>query len=311
MTFTVTYREKNGAKAEVEIEAANRAGRSKPARRIDQQRALCRLLRHPCRRAAYRAPIYGCERIGKTASCGETWRDVAVECRVAAEFVADALLRVEHKNGNSDVVANGFHDGCQIGIARDEDKAVGTSFVCVAKHRVRDVHVRHLLRDAKHLDATIGASLVAGSAGLTDRGKKFGLFAIAAFDDLDERPVGKCVEILPLPLGMALVGGFVDYARREVLDGNDRVVWIEQLGGECLKVKPFVGGASELSVVEVACVDVDDRVFHSLLLKVQEPGLRPALRRLPESRRVKRPVIGGVRKYSKSLVAAQGGRAIK
>jgi hypothetical protein len=30
-----------------------------------------------------------------------------------------------------------------------------------------------------------------------------------------------------------------------------------------------------------------------LVLKVQEPGSLPALRRLPESRRVKRPVIGG------------------
>ena len=279
--------------------------------RMSVQRTSCRLRRHPCRWAAYRAPVCGHERIGESASCGETRRDVAVERRVAAEFVADALLGIEHKNGNPDVVANGFHDGRKIGIAREEDKAVGASFVCVAKHCVRDVHIRHLLRDAKHLDATIGASLVAGSAGFTDRGKKFGLFAIAAFDDLDERPVGKCVEILPLPLGMALVGGFVDYARREVFDGDYGMVWIEQFGGERLKVKPFVGGASELSVVEVAGIDVDDRVFHSLLLKVQEPGLRPALRRLPESRRVKRPVIGGVGKYSKSLVAAQGGRAIK
>lgn len=271
------------------------------------QRTSCRRLRHPCRWVTYRAPVCGHKRIGKSASCGETRWDVAVERRVAAEFVADALLRVEHKNGNPDVVANSFHDGRKIGIARDEDKAVGASFVCVAKHCVRDVHIRHLLRDAKHLYATIGASLVAGSAGFADRGKKFGLFAVAAFDDLDERPIGKCVEILTLPLGMALVGGFVDYARREVFDGDYGVVWIEQLGGERLNV----GYASELSVVEVAGIDVDDRVFHSLLLKVQEPGLRPALRRLPESRRVKRPVIGGGWKHSKSRWAAQGGMSKK
>ena len=42
--------------------------------------------------------------------------------------------------------------------------------------------------------------------------------------------------------------------------------------------------------------------------KVQEPGSRPAPRRLPESRRVKRPVIGGDWKYSKSRWATQGGK---
>ena len=175
MTFTVTYRAKDGA-----------------------SRVLRR--RKPCRRTAYRAPVCGRERIWETASLGKTRRNVAVECRVAAEFVADAFLGVEHKDGNPDVVANGFHDGREISVAGDEDKAVGASFVCVAQHRVGDVHVRHLLGDAKHLDASVGP------------------------------------------------------------------------------------------------------------LKVQEPGLRPAPRRLPESRRVKRPVIGGVGKCIKIRAVTQQGK---
>ena len=62
-----------------------------------------------------------------------------------------------------------------------------------------------------------------------------------------------------------------------------------------------------MSVVEVAPADVNDCAFHPLLLKVQGPSLRPALRRLPEGRRVKNPVIGGVEKRSKNGWSAQGG----
>jgi len=53
----------------------------------------------------------------------------------------------------------------------------------------RAVHVRHLLGDAKHLDASVGPSFIAGSAGFADGGEEFGLFSIAAFDDFDERSV--------------------------------------------------------------------------------------------------------------------------
>ena len=85
------------------------------------------------------------------------------------------------------------------------------------------------------------------------------------------------------------------------------MVWIEKFGRECLEVKPLVGGTAKLSLVEVAPVDVNDCAFHPLLLKVQGPSLRPALRRLPEGRRVKNPVIGGVEKCSKNGWSAQGG----
>ena len=126
-------------------------------------------------------------------------------------------------------------------------------------------------------------------------------------DNFYSRAVGKRVEILALPLGVELVGSFVDYARGEILDGGDGMVFIEQFGGERFKVKPLVGRAAKLSVIEISAVDIDDCVFHSLLLKVQEPDLRPALRRLPESRRVKRPVIGGIEDYSKIQCVVQRG----
>ena len=261
---------------------------------------------HPCRRALDGSAVCCHERIGQTAACGKALRDVAVKGCVAAKFVADARLRVKDEDRNPYMVADCLHYRCEIGVARDENKAVGASFVSVAQHCISDVHVRHFFRDAKHLDSAVGPSFAAGRAGFTNRGEEFGLFAIAAFDDFDERAIGKRFEILLLSLGVVLARGFVDYARREVLDGDDDMVWFEELGGESLKVKPLVGRSAKLSVVEVAGVDVDDCAFHFFLLKVQEPGLRPAPRRLPESRRVKRPVIGGSWKFTKDSGDVQG-----
>lgn len=202
------------------------------------------------------------ERIGQTAACGKALRDVAVKGCVAAKFVADARLRVEDKDWNPYMVADGLHYRCEIGVAGDENKAVGASFVSVAQHCISDVHVCHLFRDTKYLDAAIGPSFAAGRARLADRREKLGLFAVAAFDDFDERAIGKRFEILFLPLGVVLVRGFVDYARREVLDGDDNMVWFEKFGGEGLKIKPFVVGTAKLSIVEVTGIDVDDCVFH-------------------------------------------------
>ena len=217
---------------------------------------------HPCHRTLDGSAVCCHERIGQTAACGKALRDVTVKGCVAAKFVADAHLRVEDKDRNPYMVTDGLHYGCEIGVARDENKAVGASFVSIAQHCISDVYICHLFRDTKHLDATVAPSFAAGRTGFTDRGEKFGLFAIAAFDDFDERTIGKRFEILFLPLGVVLVRGFVDYARREVLDGDDNMVWFEKFGGEGLKIKPFVVGTAKLSIVEVTGIDVDDCVFH-------------------------------------------------
>ena len=76
------------------------------------------------------------------------------------------------------------------------------------------------------------------------------------------------MDILHLPLDMALAGGFVDYARREILDCDDGMVWIEKFCGEPFKVKPLVDTATELSIVEIASVDVDYCCFHSQPLRI-------------------------------------------
>ena len=173
------------------------------------------LIKRPFCRASDCLAFIGLEQVGETASvCKAPW-NVAVKRSIAPKLVADALLRIEDKNWHADAIAYGLHDWRKVGVAGDEDEAVGAPLVCVSEHCRGDVHVRHLLRYAKHFDASVFASLVAGSTWFACGGKK-------------------------------------------------------------------------------------DRAFHSPPLKVQGPDTRPALRRLPESRRVKNPVIGGGAHYTKS-----------
>ena len=278
--YSYAYKTSDGGRL-----AASRAGRS---------------ARHPCRRAVDGTAIARPKRIRKSASITKARWNVLVERRISPKFVADASLRVEDKNRNLYVIADSLHYRSEIGVARNEDKRFCASFIRIAKYCICDVNIRHLLHDAAHLYASIVPFSVAGHAGFTDGGEEFGLFAVATFDDFDARAIGKCVEILPLPLGMTLVGGLVDYARRKVLDGGNYMVLAEKFFRELFKVKPLVDTATELSIVEIASVDVDYCCFHSQPLKVQGPESLPAPRRLPESRRVKRPVIGGSAHYTKS-----------
>ena len=262
------------------------------------------LIKRPFCRASDCLAFIGLEQVGETASvCKAPW-NVAVKRSIAPKLVADALLRIEDKNWHADAIAYGLHDWRKVGVAGDEDEAVGAPLVCVSEHCRGDVHVRHLLRYAKHFDASVFASLVAGSTWFACGGKKFALFTIMPFDDFHEWTAGESVEILVLSLGASMLWGFVDYARSKIPDGDNCMVRIKEFGGERLKIEPLVGSASKLPVIKIAPVYVNDRAFHSPPLKVQGPGTRPALRRLPESRRVKNPVIGGSAYYTKFLDAA-------
>ena len=100
----------------------------------------------------------------------------------------------------------------EVGISGNEDETVGSSLVCIAKHCIGNVYVRHLLRDADHLDAPVASPLVARHTRFTGWGEKFALFTVSSFDDFDAGTVGERVKIPALPLGVNVVGGFVDDA---------------------------------------------------------------------------------------------------
>ena len=281
MTFTVTYRGADGAMRDEFMEAAG--------------------LR-PCGRAGYCAPFRRPERFGKSASFGETLRNVAVERRVAAKFVADAGLRIEDKHRDLDSVADDFHHRCDIGIAGNKRKAVRTMLVCIAEHVGGNVHIRHLFRNPKDLYTAISSPVATGTAWLAGGQEQFQLFTVSPFNYLHERLMGQGVKVLVLPFRMPMVFRFVDDARCEILDCDNLMILTMKLAGKCQKVKPFVGSPSKLAVVEIGAIYVNDCLFHTRSSKVQEPDLRPAPRRLPESWRVKVNLLSG----SARIVANRG-----
>ena len=250
------------------------------------EREMAQWLR-PCGGAGYRAPFCCLERFRKAASFGESLRNVAVECRVAAEFVADAGLRVEDKHWNLDSVTDNLHYRCDIGITGNKRKAVRAMLVCIAEHVGGNVHIRHLFRNPKDLDAAVNSPVAAGTAWFAGWQEQFQLLAVSPFDYLHEWLMGQGVKILVLPFRMTMVCCFVDDARCEILDCDNLMILAMKFAGKCQKVKPFVGSPSKLPVIEIGAIYVNDRLFHARSLKVQEPDFRPAPRRLPESWRVK------------------------
>lgn len=253
----------------------------------------------PCRRASDSPSIFGHKGFRETASLCKSSRDVFVECRVAPKFVAYARLRIEHKNGRFYAVANRHHDRRKVGIPRDENKAVRRVFVCIAKHFGGDVYIRQLFRYAKDLDSSVVASFVAGSARLSCWRKEFLLFSVAPFDYLNKRTVRYGVKVFVLPSGMPVVWSPVDDSRCKILDCDKVMVRTQKFPTENINVQPLVRSVTQLSIVEVPAVDVNNGVLHVFFPVVQEPSFRPALRRLPEGWRVNMTLLRVQRYYSK------------
>ena len=273
MTFTVTYRGADGALREERLKAAE-------------------WLR-PCGRAGYRAPLFRLERFRKAASFGESLLNVAVERRVSAKFIADAGLRVEDENRDLNSIADNLYYRCDIGIARNKRKAVRTMFVGIAEHVGGDVHIRHLFRNPKDLYAAINSPVSAGATWFAGGQEQFQLFAVSSFDHLHERLMSKGIKVFVLPFRMMMICCFVDDARCETLDCDNFMILPMKFSGKRQKVKPLVGSPSKLPVIEIGAIYVNDSLFHTHSPKVQEPDLRPAPRRLPESWRVKKNLFRG------------------
>ena len=73
----------------------------------------------------------------------------------------------------------------------------------------------------------------------------------------------------------------------KVFDARDVVVGSEQLSEESVKVEPFVTTIAEYPLIEISAINICIRLLHNFSNIVQ--GLRSpeALRRFPESQRVK------------------------
>ena len=280
MTFTVTYRAD---------------GRS--------SRVLRR--RKPCRRAAYRAPVRRRERIGQSASPGEARRDVAVERRVAAEFVADTGLWVEYDYGLYRRIPYYAEGWREVGIARDEYECIGPVFVGVFHHFRCQIDVCQLFGYPCASDEPLALDERAGLAGVLRSFKTFYAPPVVSLNH-KHALARQGINVFVLSIRSVVIASGVNHSRCEVFDRLDLVFGNEEFLGECAEIKPLVRSMTELPVVQVTSVNIHNcpLVRHKKVLgswRTRTP------RRLPESRRVKRPVIGGIGKFSKIRTAAQEG----
>ena len=271
MTFTVTYRGADGAVREERVEVAGRL--------------------RPCGRAGYRAPFCRLERSGKAASLGETFRNVAVECRVAAEFVADAGLRVEDNYGMPRRISNNTERWREVGIPRNENECICFILVSILQEFGRDVDICQLFRD---LCPTYESRMTDESTSLARMFRRFKPFHAHPIVALEHpnAPTGQGIKIFVLALRSMMTIGLINHPRCEILDLIDAVFGQKKLLGECLKIKPFACGMSKQSIVEVASIDIYDCSLncHKKMLgswRTKTP------RRLPESRRVKTNLLKG------------------
>ena len=288
MTFTVTYRGVDGA---VRTEADEAAGRGECVS-LDWLR--------PCGRAGYRAPFRRLERFGKAASLCESLRNVAIECRVAAKFVADAGLRIEDNHGVPSRISHDTERWREVGIPRNENECICFILVSILQKFGRDVDICQLLRDLRPTYESRMADESTSLARTFRRFKSFHAHSIVALKYL-HAPAGQGIKIFVLPLCSMMTIGFINHARCEILNLIDAVFWQKKLLGECLKIKPFVCGMSKQSIVEVASIDIYDCSLNCHK-KMLGPWRTKAPRRLPESWRVKTNLLKG----SAHIVANRG-----
>ena len=292
-TFTVTYRAKDGALREERVEAASRA----------EHTSRCLRRRKPCRRTADCTAINGHERVGQTASFGKTRRNVAVERRVAAEFVADMGLRIEYDYGFHCRIPYYAEGWREVGIARNEHKCVSSVFVGVFQHFGCKIDVCQLFRYPCASDEPLALDERAGLAGVLRSFKAFYAHSVVSLN-YRYALARQCVNVFILSIRPVVVASGVYHPRSEIFDRLDLVFGNEEFLGECAEIKPLVRSMTEQPVVQVTPVNIHDcpLVCHKKVLgswRTRTP------RRLPESRRVKRPVIGGVGKCIKIRAVTQ------
>jgi len=280
MTFTVTYRGADGALREERVEAA----------------AWLR----PGRGARYRAPFRRLERSRKAASFGESLRNVAVECRVAAEFVADAGLRIENNHGMPGRIPYDTERRREIGIPRNENECICFIFVGILQKLGRYVDICQFFRD---LCPTYESRVTDEGTSLARRFRRFKSFhahPIVTFEHL-YAPAGQGVKIFVLSLRSMMPIGFINHPRCEILDLIDMIFGQKKFLSECLKIKPFTSSPPEQPIVEVASIDIHDCSLDSHK-KVLGSWRTKTPRRLPESWRVKMNLSKG----SARIVANRG-----
>ena len=242
------------------------------------------------------------ERIGKTATLRKSLRNVAVERSIAPKFVADALLWIEDNDGMSSRIPYYAECRSEIGVPGDEYKRVRPVLISVLQQLCCHVDVCQFFGCPYAANISWMSNETAGFAWALYGLKSLNSNSIVAFKHLYS--LGrKSIKISGLSFGSVAAVCLVYHARCEILDRVNSILGQKKLLCKGFDIEPFIWSPAKHPIVQVASVDID---YRSLQFHIKMLGLRrtEAPRRLPESRRVKNPVIGGIGNYTTFLVAA-------
>ena len=200
--------------------------------------------------------------VGKLALRRKVARDVRIVCSRSLKMFGDGFSWVEYKYGFPEFAAERENRSCLIGVSGYQHEAFSVRMHGVDKGCDRKIYVGSFFfkfHDMSHP----GMGFFTNFAFPIDMWKPCLLLAVKPFDNLHPAKCGECLDIYLL----TFLGGTVLWicadARREILNGEDIVFFLEHGGGERAKVEPFTAWrVLQQAVVKIVSVYVNKCLFH-------------------------------------------------
>ena len=200
--------------------------------------------------------------VGKLALRRKVAGNVRVVGSRSLKMVGYGFAWIKYKHGFAKFAAERLNRPCLIGIAGYQNKAFGIGARGIYKGGNGKVYVRTLLfkfHDMSHS----GNGFFASFALSADMWKPCLFLAVEPFDDFHSAKGRECLEIYLL----AFLGGYVMRicadASREILYGEDFMLFLEHGVGKRAKVEPFATlRSSQQAIVEIVSVYVNNCLFH-------------------------------------------------
>ena len=172
-----------------------------------------------------------------------------VERSCAPENLAVHFLRIYHAHGLGEVVSHHFNRRFQVGVSRNEHRAVVFVSEGIKKHVRGNVDIRAFLFRLDDTDERPSSIRV----GYTHHDW---VGEVAAEDALSSKSF-KCAKVYFLTEWLAWVVWARENTRSEVLYPDKLVLGREDLPRHCENVKPFVRSPFQCAVVEVESVNIN------------------------------------------------------
>ena len=193
-------------------------------------------------------------------------REIAWNVRVVGsrslKMVGHGFAWIEYKHRFPKFAAERLNRPSLIGIAGYQNKAFGIGAHGIDKGGNSKVYVRTFLlklNDMRHS----GNGFFAVCAFFFDMGKPLLFLSVMSCDEFPSAQGRECLAIYLL----AFLGGYVMRicadTSREILYGEDFMLFLEHCVGKCAKVEPFTAlRSSQQAVVKIVSVYVNKCLFH-------------------------------------------------